>query len=292
MIPVQTLETFDIFGDPSSQVSPAPAKYAQGYLPGEVLPAQHENFFLGKSSRCVTQLRDGVASIENELVNVVTAGGATPDASTNNQVLSAINYLIAAAEARAKLAAHPVGSLFWTSEPPTIMVEGVTQNNPAGHPQLLFGGGTWVRLKGAFIWAAGDNDTVSQSTFTPGINDGRTSVTLAEGNLPKHTHGLNSHTHGVGTLATSSVNLSHSHGLTLSSLSGSNHQYDGNWAGTTTNWGNFTRYTDSQLGDHSHTISGSTGTPSNNSTTDGGFANSSFSIKNPYINRYCWERTA
>ena len=159
MIPVQTLEAFDIFGDPSSQVSPAPAKYAQGYLPGETLPAQHENFFLGKSSRCVTELRAGVTSIENELVNVVTAGGATPDESTSNQVLTAINYLISAAEARAKLAAHPVGSLFCTSETPTITVEGVEQDNPAGHPRLLFGGGTWTRVQDTLIWAKGTNAT-------------------------------------------------------------------------------------------------------------------------------------
>lgn len=279
MIPVQTLETFDIFGDPSTQVSPAPAKYAQGYLPGEVLPAQHENFFLGKSSRCVTQLRDGLSSIENELVNIVIAGGATPDASTNNQVLTAINYLIAAAEARAKLAAHPKGELWWTSEPPTITVEGVEQPNPEGDPQLLFGGGTWVRIKDAFVWAAGDNDTVTKNVYT--YEDGSLSVSLSTDNLPEHKHNV-------------SKSFTHGHNLWVY---GGGQESISNVYGFSTPASNRTGASGTYATRPSYNTSGSpyvevitinlSATSDNNTTS-----HTNVNITPSRIKRFCWQRTA
>ena len=48
MIPSQTLEEFEPFAESGDKVAPGPAKYAQGYLPGEVFPAQHENYLMGK----------------------------------------------------------------------------------------------------------------------------------------------------------------------------------------------------------------------------------------------------
>ena len=44
MIPSQNLEEFEPFAESGDKVAPVPAKYAQGYLPGEVFPAQHENY--------------------------------------------------------------------------------------------------------------------------------------------------------------------------------------------------------------------------------------------------------
>lgn len=83
---------------------------------------------------------------------------------------------------------YPVGSLYWSSSP----------TNPA----TLFGG-TWTQIKDMFILAAGD-------TYTNGATGGNATTTLAEENLPSHTHGLNNHTHSFTPEGTVSA---HNHGL-------------------------------------------------------------------------------
>ncbi len=319
MIPSQTLEEFEPFAESGDKVAPVPAKYAQGYLPGEVFPAQHENFLMGKASRCSTQHRAGLRSVEAELNNVVDAGGAEPDNEDDTQVLTAINYLIAAAEARAKLAAHPKGSLFWTSEPPTITVEGVEQANPEGDPQLLFGGGTWVRIKDTFIWAAGDNDTVVPSVYTK--EDGALTATIGVNNLPAHTHALGGNT---GSTQPSFTNPSYTTSDPSPILKGSiqfRKYYNGNNPGwvhndsgssmlseadasgslgqfdsTSTEKGSRYFYINAT---HKHTISVSTGGSVEShthtlpaDTGDNTTTATALSIKNPRLNRYCWQRTA
>ena len=260
MIPSQTLEEFEPFAESGDKVAPVPAKYAQGYLPGEVFPAQHENYLMGKASRCSEQHRAGLRSVEAELNNIVMAGGAEPSDSIDNQVLAAINYLIAQAETRAKLAAHPVHSLFWTSAPPTITVDNVEQANPEGDPRLLFGGGTWVRIKDTLIWAAGDNDTVQPNVFTK--EDGALDVSLVCANLPDHHHafaGSSATTASQSTDTSGSTSVPHMHKLNNGNTSTS---------GTTTNAG--IRMTSSSTGptsvQHTHTLNSHTHTLSSGGT--------------------------
>lgn len=174
MIPEQTLVEYPVFGDDSARVKPEDAKYAAGFLPGEVLPAQYHNWFLNKDSEAITRLNAGVNSMEKELVNVVTAGGGIPAQETNNQVISAIQTLIDAAKREAILAAHPVGSLYWT--------------NSAENPRLTFGGGTWEQIKDKFILAAGD-------TYTAGAMGGAATVTLTEAEMPRHMHSFEPQSH-------------------------------------------------------------------------------------------------
>lgn len=289
MIPSQTLEEFEPFAELGDKVAPVPAKYAQGYLPGEVFPAQHENFLMGKASRCSTQHRAGIRSIEAELNNVVDAGGAEPDDTDDTQVLDAINYLIAQAVAAEREKEMPKGFLWWTSTPPT---------SPGGNPNTLFPGTTWVRLKDAFVWAAGDNDTVTPAVAgTAKTADGGSATRKIEtSNLPPHTHELN------GTRATTSstggwffrlrrfqegtesdtiiAESSHSNNITITRAGGSNVSGNRVYRVSNTN----PEYTLVECSDHSHTLSGN--------TTNGGFANTALDIKNPYINRYCWERVS
>ena len=97
----------------------------------------------------------------------------------------------AATKAELLLAAHPVGSLYWSSKP----------DNPAG----LFGG-TWTQIQDQFILAAG-------STFTPGSSGGNKDATVVA-----HSHSLSSNGYAVS-------NGSHEHSIS-GSISGGSHAHN------------------------------------------------------------------
>lgn len=230
---------------------------------------------------------------------------------TSNSTYSGNNE-VSDFEKRIFLAAHPVTTLYWTSDP----------RNPGD----VFGG-TWKQIKDRFILAAGD-------TYTNGATGGNANTTLTTANLPSHTHGLNSHTHSF----TPNGNVSaHSHGL-----NGHTHSFSATTGGTGKHshsvvvgiasfgggsWGSaiqknkegnlsesfdFSKgYTNIQTGDHSHSVSGTTGQASGNTanatptftgtagTTGGASGNTtatgsgtSFSNLPPYVVKYCWERVA
>ena len=200
-------------------------------------------------------------------------------------------------------AIYPVGSLYWSSN----------STNPA----TLFGG-TWKQIKDVFVLACGD-------TYANGATGGNANTTLTEANLPSHTHGMNNHTHsftptgsvsahshGVGSLATSSTG-GHNHNLRSTSrhdtyckgLNGSDGDLVG---GLHSKYGGSIAYVNkslvSQSGNHSHPITGSTaiaqptftgaagttGAASGNTTATG--SGTAFSNMPPYVVKYCWERTA
>ncbi len=189
MIPQQTFENYEIFGNNATKTAPDSAKYATGFQESDVLPAEWMNWAWNKNTKGITDLNAGVTSMESELGNVVTAGGATPTKDTNNQVITAIKYLIAQAKAQAILEAHPVGSLYWTSS---------TEN-----PAVTFGGGTWTQIKDRFVLAAG-------SSYKQGNTGGSATITLTTAQLPSHSHTI-AHTHSftpAGTIA------AHTHSFT------------------------------------------------------------------------------
>lgn len=206
MIPTQTLVQFPEFATGTAAKNPpGSAKYAAGFQPADVLPAEWLNYFENKSSAGITTLNSGVASIEAELNNIVSANGDTPSAETNNQVLTAIQSFINNAKAEAILAAHPVGSLYWSSK--------------NTNPNTLFGG-TWIPIKDKFIWAKGDSDTVNAT-------GGAKTVTLEVANLPSHNHTFTGTAHNhtfTGTAVTSGTNnRGHTHsGTTSTTINPSN----------------------------------------------------------------------
>lgn len=211
MIPNQTFISYPVFGDNASKVQPDAAKYSAGFQQADVLPAEWMNWAWNKNTQGITDLNKGMASVEAELNNVVTAGGGTPAEATSNQVITAIQALIAQAKAEAILAAHPVGSIYWTD----------TNENPA----TTFGGGTWVRIKDKFILAAGD-------TYTNGGTGGSATVTLTTQQIPSHTHTFTGteHTHVfTGSAVTSGANSrGHTHNVTASgSISGGAYTFTG-----------------------------------------------------------------
>lgn len=201
MIPTQTFESYPVFGDNATKVAPDAAKYSNGFIEGDVYPAEWVNWAWAKNTKGITDANAGISSMEAEINSVLTGAGKTPDVSETNQLLLSIQKLISDAETRAKLAAHPIGSLYWSS-----------QNTDPG---TLFGG-TWQRIKDTFIWAAGDSDTINAT-------GGAKTVTLQTSEIPSHTHTF------TGSEVTSGTNSrGHTHSVTASgSISGGAYKFTG-----------------------------------------------------------------
>ena len=141
---------------------------------------------------------------------------------TSNSTYSGNNE-VSDFEKRIFLASHPPTTLYWTSDP----------RNPGD-----VYGGTWKQIKDRFILAAGD-------TYTNGATGGNATTTLAEENLPSHTHGLNNHTHSFTPKGSVS---NHSHGLNYHthSFSGSS-THSHNVKFSTASWTNCVYWFDGQL---------------------------------------------
>lgn len=163
MKPVQTFDNFPPFANAGSRQAPGDAKYSLGFVPADTLPAEWGNYFFHGATKGISDLNSATRSIWLEMNSVLEAENITPDANENDQLLEALNKI----KAEAILAAHPVGSLYWTS----------SSENPA----VTFGGGTWTQIKDKFILAAGD-------TYTNGGTGGAATVTLTENQIPSHNH--------------------------------------------------------------------------------------------------------
>lgn len=172
------------------------------------------------------------------------------------------------------LAAHPVGDIIYTKN--------------AANPSTYIGG-TWERIKGRFLWAMNDNDEV-------GATGGAATHTHT---VAGHTHSIAGHTHTTsGHVLTSDEMPSHTHGLSLIGVNTA--------AGSVTDYGKYpvqiaqdmkanwrvstlSMYATGGNKSHSHgkTDSTSLTTKANTQqTTDGG------NNMPPYMNVYCWVRTA
>ena len=189
---------------------PNDAKYAAGFIPSDVLPAEWLNWFLSGATKGVTALNTGVKSIEQEINAVLASRAVTPDITATNQLLTVLNKI----KAEAVLAAHPVGSLYWTSK----------NENPA----VTFGGGTWKQITDKFVLAAG-------STYKAEATGGAPTVTLTVANLPSHSHTFTP----SGTVTSTFTGASHSHtftpsGTVTSTFTGASHSHTFTPSGTVT----------------------------------------------------------
>lgn len=301
----------------SRDMNPESAKYSVGFVPSDTFPAEWANYMFHGATKGVSDLNTAVASIWAENANVLTQAGISPDAESNGQLYSAIMKFINDAVltanqqvlAQAKLDAHPVGSLYWSSSPTD--------------PATLFGG-TWARIKDRFILAAGD-------TYANGATGGSATVKLTESNLPAHSHTCSStdtnHTHGfdhqhdfsTGDMSGNSngwFNMSNRAGVvpnvdssnavdktrfkltstTLNNACAENSGRPGygitldmshNHSGTTGSvWQKYGSANTSWMSvnwSHSHTVNGG-----GNGTANG----NAHENMPPYIVKFCWERTA
>ena len=201
MTPTQTFDNYPEFANAGQKSQPNDVKYAAGFIPSDVLPAEWLNWFLSGATKGVTALNTGVKSIEQEINAVLTSRSVTPDINATSQLLTVLNKI----KAEAVLAAHPVGSLYWTSK----------NENPA----VTFGGGTWKQITDKFVLAAG-------STYKAESTGGAPTVILTVANLPSHNHSYTP----SGTVKSTFTGSSHSHtftpsGTVKSTFTGASHSH-------------------------------------------------------------------
>ncbi len=93
MTPNQTITAFPEFADGGTKTKPGDAKYSAGFVEADVLPAEWLNWLLNKPSAAITEIKAGIESIENELNNLLTAGGETANITDDTQVVDSVRYL-------------------------------------------------------------------------------------------------------------------------------------------------------------------------------------------------------
>jgi len=297
---VTTFDNYPPFATNGSRnMNTESAKYAVGFLEGETFPAEWANYLFHGATKGVSDLNTAVQSIWKENINVIQGSGQTPSSSDNTQLKTAIELMIqnavltanAQVLAQAKLDAHPVGSLYWSSDPTD--------------PSTLFGG-TWVRIKDRFVLAAGDTyTTVPEGNATSGDGvGGSATVQLTESNLPAHNHKLNgNNTSSEGTTTTAGIRHSGNTGSMNSNSSGmvdmrgveyeGSHssgnititQGDAGYGGGHSTQANIRLYINVS---HTHSLPASY--IYGNTDTTG--SDTPFNVMNPYIVKFCWERTA
>ena len=297
---VTTFDNFPPFATNGSRnMDTESAKYAVGFLEGETFPAEWANYLFHGATKGVSDLNTAVQSIWKENINVIQGSGQTPSSSDNTQLKTAIELMIQNALAQAKLDAHPVGSLYWSSDPTD--------------PSTLFGG-TWVQIKDRFIWAKGDEDTVNDT-------GGSKTVQLTESNLPAHQHDM-THSHSASVSGSNtSTDISHSHSFSWTGSHShkryANTESDGWFVEIETKSTGYyvpALYNDTDPHNNAPSIDSTKITVSGDTTTDGGSHSHSWSGEvtidtitantgsvgsgsahenmPPYIVKYCWERVS
>lgn len=90
MKPITPLTSFPEFANINPGVAPGDPKYSQGFVPADTFPAEWANYLFNRSSKGITALNSAVDSIWAELGSILSSFNISPDASVNNQLLTAL----------------------------------------------------------------------------------------------------------------------------------------------------------------------------------------------------------
>jgi hypothetical protein len=96
MVPVPTSYlNVPIFGSGASNIVPEPTTYAGGFLPGQLFPAEYENWLMNRltTNSLASQTTD--LSMAAEIVNILNQASIVPDPVSTTQLYAALNALYA-----------------------------------------------------------------------------------------------------------------------------------------------------------------------------------------------------
>lgn len=227
MIPTQEMTEYPTFGDNSSRVKPDDGKYAAGFLPGDVVPAEWFNWLLNRGSSATTKLNAGALAMEQEINSVLAAGDQTPDATKTNQLLLAISHIIN--QVRLDEQQKPAVGVptLWLGPKPTWALDfgngAATQYLWANYPKLnndkfknildTLSGAGWMTARDDTGFYVPDLRGIVPIGYG-GANSRRVEEATSGGNLAEYTKSQNkSHSHPanetslVGTKATGSFKI-------------------------------------------------------------------------------------
>jgi len=171
MNPVEQFPSFPEFANAGTKQAPGSAKYSAGFLPSETFPSEYANYFFNGSTKGITKLNAAVASIWNELNNILTAFNISADSTQASQLLSVLNKIYpqicecSTAAATQNKSVALSGNVLKTG---SVYVIAMTYGNTYGdgsstYPTLSFNSGTAYPLcdiNGAYLksgaWNAGD----------------------------------------------------------------------------------------------------------------------------------------
>lgn len=151
------------------------------YLADMAVKSECKNYTDATETTCksytdtaVAGLVDSAPGTLDTLNELAAALGNDPNFATT--IATLIDTKCAAAKAEAILAAHPVGSYYWSDDPTS--------------PATLFGG-TWEALPAGYTLIAqgSGSDTFGNFTYTAGQTYGERMHTLTVGEMPVHKHG-------------------------------------------------------------------------------------------------------
>lgn len=95
MNPLPTYRDVPLFGADSATDKPDPTTYDAGYVTGEVFPCEHQNWFMNNLTSNGLTEQSNLNSAQSEIISVLTDQSITPNSGLTNQLLSAINGIVA-----------------------------------------------------------------------------------------------------------------------------------------------------------------------------------------------------
>lgn len=147
MTPNPSYLSLPVFGSGASLVVPIPGVYTGGYLPGQLLPAEYENWLLNRITTNGLASQTSVASMNAELVNLLTQAGLSPNSGDSTQVYAALQALYLGKTAQAADSALLGGqnSAFYRNSGnqnagtlPLARLSGITTSQMAASAGILF----------------------------------------------------------------------------------------------------------------------------------------------------------
>ena len=94
MLPVNPIETMDVYASNSQYIQgPSPTQQAQGTIPLDTLPADWWNWLWKQITERINQASEGMESIYDEVMSVLTAASIEPSQLQSDQLLNAIKAL-------------------------------------------------------------------------------------------------------------------------------------------------------------------------------------------------------